>query len=179
MPTKNHNLPPLFIGRFQPFHLGHLDALSQIFEEEDYCIIGIGSTEDDYVPANPFTAGERYQMIEAAILGQKLGGKIITRENFAILPVRNIHHYSLWVKHLESLLPPFGTVYTGSPLTSRLFKEEGRHEIVSLKFKRHISATKIRSSIVSGKPWEKLVPDSVVKLIKKWDAVSRLKEIQQ
>lgn len=175
---SNSKLPALFIGRFQPFHFGHLDALAQVFARENYVIIGIGSTEDDYTPTNPFTAGERYQMVEAAVLGRELGGKIIARENYEILTARNIHHYSLWVKHLESLLPPFGAVYTGSSIVSRLFKEEGKHKIHPVRMHKKISATKIRSLMVGGGAWEQLVPAEVVKLIKKWDGVGRLKEIQ-
>lgn len=178
MEIKNSSkIPALFIGRFQPLHLGHLDALNQVFAKEDYVIIGIGSTEDDYVPGNPFTAGERYQMIEAATLGQKLGGKIITRENFDILPARNIHHYSLWVKHIESLFPPFGKVYTGSPIVSRLFKESGGHEVIPIKKSRHISATEIRQKMQRGEQWEPFVPRPVVKLIKKWGASERIRDI--
>lgn len=172
-----NKLPSLYIGRFQPFHLGHLDALDQVFSKEDYVLIGIGSTEDDYTPANPFTAGERYQMIEAAILGQKLGGRLITRANFDILPARNIHHYSLWVKHIESLFPPFENVYTGSPIVARLFKEEGRHKVMPIKKHKKVTATGIRTKMLAGEKWAHLVPPQVSALIKKWDAVRRLKEI--
>lgn len=177
--TSNSKIPALFIGRFQPFHLGHLDALAQVFKKEKYVIIGIGSTEDDYTPENPFTAGERYQMIEAAILGKKIGGRVITRENFEILSARNIHHYSLWVKHLESLIPPFGKVYTGSSVVLRLFKEEGMHPIVKLQLNKKISATEIRRKMANGKPWEALVPAKVVRLIKKWEGVERVRDVQK
>ncbi|MBI5413293.1 nicotinamide-nucleotide adenylyltransferase [Candidatus Peregrinibacteria bacterium] len=177
MKIKTPKIPALFIGRFQPFHLGHLDALNQVFAQEDYVIIGIGSTEDDYVPGNPFTAGERYQMIEAAIIGRKLGGKIITRESFDILPARNIHHYSLWVKHIESLFPPFGRVYTGSPIVSRLFEENGGHKVVPITKSRHISATEIRQKMQRGEKWESFVPPFVVELIKKWNAAQRIRDI--
>lgn len=170
--------PPLFIGRFQPFHLGHMDALDQIFTRENYVIIGIGSTEDDYVPGNPFTAGERYQMIEAAILGKKIAGKIIGHEHFTILNIRNIHHYSLWVKHVECLLPPFGDVYSGSPIVIRLFKDDKKHKVIPIKKLRNISATDIRMRMLQGKSWEEFVPQKVAVLINKWDGVGRIKAIQ-
>lgn len=169
--------PALFIGRFQPFHLGHLDALRQIFEKENYIIIGIGSAEDDYTPQNPFTAGERYRMIEETLLKTKLKGRKITRGQFTIVPVRNIHHYSLWVKHLESLLPPFGKVYTASPIVQRLFREEKKYSVVSVQQKKKISATDIRQRMLKGKPWDHLVPKSVAVLITKSDGVKRLREI--
>ena len=178
MKKQSSKLPALFLGRFQPFHLGHLDALAQVFAREKYVIIGIGNTEDDYVPQNPFTAGERYQMIEAAILGQKVGGPVITRERFTILPVRNIHHYSLWVKHIESLLPPFGKVYSGSTIVQRLFREHGGHEVIGVSLNKKISATVVRKKMLLGGKWEQLVPGGVAKLIKKWDGVQRIKDIQ-
>lgn len=167
-------LPALFLGRFQPFHLGHLNGLSQVFAREKYVIIGIGSTEDDYTPQNPFTAGERYQMIEAALLGKKIAGKILTRERFTVVPVRNIHHYSLWVKHVESLLPPFGRVYSGSPIVQRLFAENGGHKVIPLHFTKKISATEIRKNMAAGKKWKHLVPHAVAELIIKWDGIQRL-----
>lgn len=160
--------PALYVGRFQPFHLGHTDALKQIFEKEDRVLIVIGSAEDDYVPENPFSAGERYQMIEAALIGQK------TR--FDIIPLRNIHHYSLWVKHLESLLPPFGNIYTGSPIVRTLFSASG-YKVFPLKMNLKISATDIRKRAREGKPWKNLIPKSVLNLIEKWDGEKRMKEI--
>jgi nicotinamide-nucleotide adenylyltransferase len=45
-------LKALFIGRFQPLHLGHLDALKQISKEE--IIIGIGSSQYSGTKENPY-----------------------------------------------------------------------------------------------------------------------------
>ncbi|RLF01945.1 MAG: nicotinamide-nucleotide adenylyltransferase, partial [Thermoprotei archaeon] len=53
----------LFVGRFQPFHLGHLKALRWILEREDEVIICIGSAQYSHSLRNPFTVGERVEMI--------------------------------------------------------------------------------------------------------------------
>ena len=66
----------LFVGRFQPFHNGHLDAIQYILSTEDRVVLVIGSAEENNVPANPFTAGERFQMIEADIQGRLGRGRI-------------------------------------------------------------------------------------------------------
>lgn len=171
--NKSIKKPALFIGRFQPFHLGHLDALEQVFAKENYAIICIGSAEDDYVPDNPFTASERYQMIEAAL---ETAG--IKRNRYTIIPARNIKHYSLWTRHIEHLLPPFGAVYTGSPIVKRLFNVEKIHPVAPLKKNIKISATEVRKLMVEDKNWEKLMPKKVVELVKKWDGVGRMKEIR-
>ncbi|RLF50463.1 MAG: nicotinamide-nucleotide adenylyltransferase, partial [Thermoplasmata archaeon] len=51
----------LFIGRFQPFHNGHAFVVSQFNEYE--IIFVIGSAYNSYSFENPFTAGERCEMI--------------------------------------------------------------------------------------------------------------------
>ena len=57
----------LFVGRFQPFHLGHLDAIEATLERVEELIIVVGSGEYSHSDKNPFTAGERVEMIRAAL----------------------------------------------------------------------------------------------------------------
>ena len=56
----------LFVGRFQPFHNGHIHAIGEILEESDELIIVVGSAQMSHEPDNPFTAGERLEMIRLA-----------------------------------------------------------------------------------------------------------------
>ena len=58
----------LMVGRFQPFHNGHLYLSNQILQECDELIIAIGSAQFNYIYKDPFTAGERVLMIHAALL---------------------------------------------------------------------------------------------------------------
>lgn len=160
----------LFVGRFQPFHLGHLDAIRQILKKEERVIIVIGSAEDDFVPENPFTARERFMMTEAALQEDN-----ISREKYAIIPVRDIKNYSLWVKHLESLTPPFERVYTGSNIVRALFKNAG-YEVRTQKINFNISATKVRKALLEKKGWKAMIPRSVAKLLVQWKAEKRLEE---
>ena len=53
----------LLIGRFQPFHLGHLDALKFALSKVEKLWIGIGSSNKPNQKQNPFSADERKQMI--------------------------------------------------------------------------------------------------------------------
>ncbi|MEM3715338.1 MAG: adenylyltransferase/cytidyltransferase family protein, partial [Nitrososphaeria archaeon] len=54
----------VYIGRFQPFHNGHYAALKWILEKEKSPIIlCIGSAQYSHTVENPFTAGERIEMI--------------------------------------------------------------------------------------------------------------------
>ena len=57
----------LFVGRFQPFHLGHFKVIQEIFGSYEPVII-IGSAELSHTTADPFTAGERYEMISRSLM---------------------------------------------------------------------------------------------------------------
>jgi nicotinamide-nucleotide adenylyltransferase len=172
----------LFIGRFQPFHLGHLAVIKKAIRENDRLFIGIGSSEANYRPANPFTCSERFQMIEAALDEAK-----IDRRKYEIVTVRNIDNFALWVRHLALYIPPFSRVYTGSDTVKHLFeaynliskKPYGIIDINNIKKELKISGTQIRKSMLKDKKWEGLVPKSVKKLIIGWDGVRRLKAVQE
>jgi len=58
----------LMMGRFQPFHLGHLDLVRQILKECDEVVIAITSSQFNYLEKDPFTAGERIEMIHNSLI---------------------------------------------------------------------------------------------------------------
>ena len=165
----------LFIGRFQPFHLGHLDALKQALADNDRVIIGIGSAEENYTEDNPFTAGERFEMIEAVLKAEN-----VPHEKYAIIPVRNIDNFSLWASHVKILCPTFNKLYTGSHMVKELFAKHAPDvEIVDLKMNVPVSATEVRAKILADNPsWESLVPTTVAEYLKSRKAHARLKDIQ-
>lgn len=163
----------LFVGRFQPFHLGHLDVIKRALEVEDRLVIVIGSAEENHELANPFTAGERFQMIEAA-----LEASGIARDRYVIIPIRNVMNYFLWTTHVDQYIPPVYKVYTGSPIVRQLYEVYGKYKIADVKIFADISATSVREKMLAGDAsWENDVHPSVAALIKHWKGVERLKMI--
>jgi nicotinamide-nucleotide adenylyltransferase len=57
----------LYVGRFQPFHNGHLDAIKYALNSVDELVIVIGSAQYSHHSHNPFTAGERLTMVRRAL----------------------------------------------------------------------------------------------------------------
>ncbi|MCL4518781.1 MAG: adenylyltransferase/cytidyltransferase family protein, partial [Thaumarchaeota archaeon] len=57
----------LFIGRFQPFHLGHLSTVKFALKHVKQLYILVGSSQKSHELKNPFTAGERILMIRNAL----------------------------------------------------------------------------------------------------------------
>jgi nicotinamide-nucleotide adenylyltransferase len=163
----------LFVGRFQPFHLGHLHAVLHILEREERLVIAVGSSLSSHEPRNPFTMGERVQMILAALDESK-----VSREKYLITGVPDTPFHPSWVTYVLKSVPPIGRVYTNDPLTATLFEEEG-YEVVSVPLKNRgdYSGTEIRRRILSGEDWSKLVPPSVHKLITQFGGDARVKKI--
>ncbi len=162
----------LFIGRFQPYHLGHHEVVKRILEEVDELIIGIGSAQESHSIENPFTAGERVLMISRAL------DELEIRKKVYIIPLEDIYRNSLWVAHVCSMVPPFDVVYTNNPLVYRLFKEAGFRVLKPAMVNRtEYHGTEIRRKMLEGEDWEKYVPKAVVEVIKEIKGIERIREI--
>ena len=96
----------LFVGRFQPLHLGHVSIIEKALEQVEELVIGIGSAECSYTTKDPFTAGERIEMILRA--SEELGWK----KKIIPIPIRDVNRYSIWVSHVVSLCPDFDIVFS-------------------------------------------------------------------
>ncbi len=57
----------IFLGRFQPFHLGHQRAIDEALARAKKVIVLVGSANVARSPRNPFTYDERRDMIVSAI----------------------------------------------------------------------------------------------------------------
>lgn len=163
----------LFVGRFQPFHLGHLGAIKTALNQVEEVIIVVGSAEYSHSDKNPFTAGERVEMILAALKEAK-----IDQARCAVIPVRDVHIHATWVPFIVSQVPKFDVVFTNEPLTSRLFKERGyKVERIPYFERATYSATEIRERILKGKNWKSLVPKSVAELLVGFGGIERIREL--
>jgi len=163
----------LFVGRFQPFHLGHLSVIKKALEVEDRLIIVIGSAEENHESANPFTAGERFQMIEAT-----LNAEGISHDRYTIIPIRNVENFMLWTTHVDQYIPPVYKIYTGSDIVKALYKEHGKYEVKDIELVSGVSGTRIREKMLKGDDeWKQLVHKTVAGLIEKWDGVKRIRMV--
>jgi nicotinamide-nucleotide adenylyltransferase len=152
----------LIVGRFQPFHNGHMELIRHIMKtfEPAELIVGIGSAQESYTLRHPFTAGESFEKVS----------------RFVVVPIEDIDRHALWVSHVESLLPDFKQVYTNDPLNKVLFKEAG-YEVPDLpKFNRGTyQGTEIRRRMIAGEEWRDLVPLPVFKFLEDIHAEERLR----
>jgi nicotinamide-nucleotide adenylyltransferase len=163
----------LYVGRFQPFHLGHLEAIEEVLNDIEELVIVIGSAQYSHNINNPFTAGERLVMICRAL---KEAG--IDYSRLWVVPVPDVHLHMLWVSALEGYTPHFNVVYSNEPLTRRLFREAG-YKVKRIRFfQRNLyTSTLVREKMLKGENWTKLVPKSVADFINEIDGVNRLRDL--
>jgi len=165
----------LYVGRFQPFHLGHLEAVKHILGKVDELVIVVGSAHDSHSFENPFTAGERITMIRLALKEAK-----IDANRYTVLPLPDAEFHKVWVSHLLSQTPNFDLVFTNEPLTGRLLKEAGmRVEKIPMFNRTSFTATEVRKRITEGKNWEELLPRSVANYVRQIKGDERMREIAQ
>jgi len=91
---------PLFIGRFQPVHLGHLSAMEWISRQDnvDRLIVGIGSSNQSFTFKNPFTAGERIEMLTEVLEGMGIKFSVCTIPDTGGLA-------SIWFSYVRNYCP--------------------------------------------------------------------------
>ena len=129
------------IGRFQPFHLGHLEAVNFALSKVDQLYIGIGSSNKSNELRNPFTADERNQMIKSS-----LDETIMQRVSLYNIP--DVDDHSKWTESIDKIIPKYDIVFSNDDFTHRLYEENTKKIIsVALKSREDLSGTNIRRLI--------------------------------
>jgi len=161
----------LLIGRFQPFHLGHLDALRFALSKVDKLWIGLGSSNRPLQKNNPFSAEERKEMILSSI-DESMKSRI------QIYFIPDLENHIKWIELIDTLVPKFDTIFTNDELTRHLYSKRDV-EVLPIPFvKRDIlSGTNIRDMIISDQTWEDLVPEGTKIFLYKTSAKQRLKNL--
>ena len=160
------------IGRFQPLHKGHLEAIKFALKHVDRLVIVVGSAQKNHEKRNPFTAGERVEMLWRTLKSEGLLDRVV------IIPVPDVENHDIWVYTVRTLTPKFEVVFSNDPLTLMLFERAGVKTIeVPLTNRSVYMATEVRRRMVEGENWEELVPPEVAEFIREIDGVERVRRI--
>lgn len=175
-------------GRFQVLHNDHLKYLLAGKRNCRHLIVGITNPDPSVVKAeeadpkrsdiiaNPLTYYERYLLIRAAFSDAQ-----VKSDKYSIVPfpISSPSIYKYYVP-LDAVF--YLTIYDDwGRRKKRYFESLGLrlHILWEIpKEQKGISAAEIRTYMMDGRPWEKMVPDGVAKLLKKWDIPERLKQIK-
>ena len=161
----------LLIGRFQPFHKGHLAAVNFGLSQVENLWIGIGSSNIDNEKRNPFSADERKKMILSS-----LDKSILNRVQIFYVP--DVNDHAKWTYHVDSIVPKYDVVFSNDNFTITLYQKRGIKIIsVPLLQREVISGTNIGEMMAMGKNWMELVPEGTKNVFLKIDAERRLSKI--
>ena len=159
----------LLIGRFQPFHLGHLEALQFALSNVDKLWIGLGSSNKLIGKSNPFSAEERKKMILSSI-DDSMKNKI------TIYIIPDVDNHVKWIEKIDTIVPKFNIVFSNDPLTDHLYSKR-TVQVISIPFLKRdqLSGTRIRDLIKSDQKWDDLVPSGTKLILENLDLKNRIK----
>jgi len=159
-------------GRFQPFHLGHLEYLRGAAERSEEVFVGITNPDPTRIrpepsdtlrhlpESNPWTYAERLLMVKAAAADLDLDP---ARVHVIPFPV---NEPELWPAYVPQGVTQF----------VRLFSDWGGnagYEVVVLDegARKEISGADVRAALRDGADWESLVPSGVARVIRELQRV--------
>ena len=161
----------LLIGRFQPFHLGHLEALQFALSKVDRLFVGLGSSNKPAQKNNPFSAEERKEMILSSIDDSM-------KEKITIYFIPDLDNHIKWIEKIDSIVPKFDIIFSNDELTNHLYSKRDT-QVTTIPFLKRdeLSGTNIRDLIISDQKWEHLVPEGTKNFLNKTSAIEHLKNL--
>ena len=161
-------------GRFQPFHLGHLEYLRGAAARCDEVFVGITNPDPTRIlpeesdplrhlpESNPFTYVERLLMVKAAAADAG-----IAAERLHVIPFP-VNEPELWQAYVPGDVVQFIRLFSdwGGTKLERL--REAGYEVVVLDegAAKEISGADVRSALREGGDWESLVPPGVARVLR-------------
>ena len=162
----------LLIGRFQPFHRGHLHIVKRYAARGYRVKVAIGSAEKAHVRKDPFTVEERKEMIRLAV--DEAGV-----DDVEVYHIPDTPDDKEWVENVCRIVGDFDVVFTGNKWVSGLFSDCGvKLHTYDESRERHkgISAKNIRKRWLRTKS-RKGLPPAVFQYLKAIGAFERVREM--
>ena len=161
----------LLIGRFQPFHLGHLEALQFALSKVDKLWLGLGSSNKSVSKDNPFTTEQRKEMILSSINDSM-------KEKITIYFIPDVDNHIRWIEKIDTIVPKFDIIFSNDDLTKHLYSKR-KIQVLTIPFlnRKSLSGTNIRDLIICDQKWDHLVPNGTRNFLEKTNANEHLKNL--
>ena len=150
----------LLIGRFQPFHKGHLYLLKEALKVADKVVIGIGSSNITDVN-NPIDYETRKKIIKAVAYKEKIEDKILK-----IIPLDDYFNDNKWLSNVKKMTGRFDLVIGQNEWVNGIMKKAGIKVLKCPYYRRSLyEGWRIRKMIKERKKWQDRVPKYLIKAI--------------
>lgn len=147
----------VFIGRFQPFHIGHQAVIEKALQIANRVIVLVGSAGKPRSSKNPWSFNERANMILQSVAGG------IEADRISVLPLYDkTYNDSAWVAQVQSLVetvvrmddiirPRIGIIGHVKDESSYYLKMFPQWDLVEHEMNEVVHATDVRSILFDGK----------------------------
>jgi nicotinamide-nucleotide adenylyltransferase len=168
----------LIIGRFQPFHLGHVGLIRKYYSSGYFIKIGIGSVNKPCDLKNPLTFKERAKIIKNVLKENKIKG-------YSLYNIPDIPKDSLYASHVSKIVGKYDLVITGNKkvndIFSRFCSSSGTCKVIYFNERldriKGIEAKAIRKRWLLNRLYLKGLSKPTFNYLKKAKFSERLKEI--
>jgi cytidyltransferase-like protein len=166
-------------GRFQPFHLGHIEYLRGAAERSDEVFVGITNPDPNRIrpepsdplrhlpESNPWTYAERLLMVKAAA-----GDLGLDPARVHVIPFP-VNEPELWPAYVPEGVTQYLRLFSewGDTKLERL--REAGYEVIVLDegAQKEISGADVRAAVRARGEWEVLVPRGVARVIRELERV--------
>ena len=170
----------VFIGRFQPFHLAHMQTIKIALKQCQTIILALGSAQNERNIKNPFTVFERQKMILSNFSESD-------QKRIKFVHVVDMYNDEKWQKLVTSLVAEvvepdnrvglIGHFKDDSSYYLRLFPEWQLVELDSLK--DSISATPLREAFYRGEIQTEYFPNGTIQFLQQFKNTTYYSQLQQ
>lgn len=146
------SMKAVFLGRFQPFHKGHMYVVEKWKDDfDEFCVV-IGSPKKSRTEKNPLSAEERREIIRSCYSGIE----IVEVED----EDRGKKGHKAWTKRFVEKTEA-DVVISGNSLVQELIEDYSNVKLVRIENVRpqKFSGAEIRQRIREEKEWRNLVPN--------------------
>lgn len=169
----------VFIGRFQPFHLAHLQTIKIALEQSQNVVLALGSAQFERNIKNPFLATEREQMILSNF-------SAVDQQRIKFVHVIDVYNDEKWQKLVKSLVAEvveegskvglIGHFKDDSSYYLKFFPEWEMVELDSLV--GSISATPVREAYYRGDIQLDAFPQGTIDFLRTFQHTDIYKQLQ-
>lgn len=169
----------VFIGRFQPFHLAHMQTIKISLQQSQKVILALGSAQNERNIKNPFSAAEREQMILSNF-------SEVDQKRIKFVHVIDVYDDQKWQQLVKSLVKEvaepeakvglIGHFKDESSYYLKLFPEWEMVELASLV--GAISATPLREAYYRGEIIESALPLGTSEFLHKFQKTVIYQQLQ-
>jgi nicotinamide-nucleotide adenylyltransferase len=151
----------LFIGRFQPFHKGHLFILDKCLALAERVVVLVAKSEAVGQQNDPWGVVARKRMVCEVVRAQRVDERIAR-----IVSCPDYPSDAKWLREVKKRAGQFDVVVSNNEWTLRVFREAGYATVESgLHNREELEGLKIRELMRGGRDeWKERVPEEVVRL---------------